>query len=84
MTTLDNNYNADLLDAMADIAHEQEEAMRESSQSDWSLVDRTDGIVEVDLLNQSIKSEWSLIEDEQGTFIGFTVTNTEEYDDQAQ
>ena len=61
MTTLDNNYNADLLDAMADIAHEQEQAMRESMQS-----------------------EWSLIEDEQGTFIGFTVTNTKEYDDQAQ
>ena len=61
MTTLDNNYNADLLDAMADIAYEQEQAMRESMQS-----------------------EWSLIEDEQGTFIGFTVTNTEEYDDQAQ
>ena len=29
MTTLDNNYNADLLDAMADIAYEQEQAMRE-------------------------------------------------------
>ena len=28
MTELDNNYNADLLDAMADIAREQEEAMR--------------------------------------------------------
>ena len=61
MTELDNNYNADLLDAMADIAYEQEQAMRES-----------------------IQSEWSLIEDEQGAFIGFTVTNTEEYDDQAQ
>lgn len=61
MTTLDNNYNADLLDAMADIAYEQEQAMRES-----------------------IQSEWSLIEDEQGAFIGFTVTNTEEYDDQTQ
>lgn len=29
MTELDNNYNADLLDAMADIAYEQEQAMRE-------------------------------------------------------
>jgi hypothetical protein len=26
---LDNNYNADLLDAMADMAYEQEQAMRE-------------------------------------------------------
>jgi hypothetical protein len=29
MTQLDNNYNADLLDAMADMAYEQEQAMRE-------------------------------------------------------
>ena len=41
MTTLDNNYNADLLDAMADIAYEQEQAMRESLQSEW------DGIEEI-------------------------------------
>jgi hypothetical protein len=51
MTQLDSNYNADLLDAMADIAYEQEQAMRESSQDDWNTVDRTDGIVSVDLLN---------------------------------
>jgi len=29
MTNLDSNYNADLLDAMADIAYQQEQAMRE-------------------------------------------------------
>ena len=29
MTNLDHNYNADLLDAMADIAYQQEQAMRE-------------------------------------------------------
>jgi hypothetical protein len=39
MTELDNNYNADLLDAMADIAYQQEQAMRESNQSDWQLVE---------------------------------------------
>jgi hypothetical protein len=39
MTELDQNYNADLLDAMADIAYEQEQAMRESNQSDWQLND---------------------------------------------
>jgi hypothetical protein len=56
-TQLDNNYNADLLDAMADMAYEQEQAMRESSQSDWTLVDRTDGITSVDLINQTV-DEW--------------------------
>jgi hypothetical protein len=39
MTALDQNYNADLLDAMADIAYEQEQAMRESNQSDWDNID---------------------------------------------
>ena len=29
-TELDNNYNADLMDAMADIFEEQQEAMRET------------------------------------------------------
>ena len=38
-TQLDQNYNADLLDAMADMAHEQEQAMRESSQTEWSLIE---------------------------------------------
>ncbi len=57
---IDEQRNADIMDAMADLAYEQEQAMRESMQS-----------------------EWSLIEDDQGTFIGFTVINSEEYDDQA-
>jgi len=39
MTQLDVNYNADLLDAMADMAHEQEQAMRESQQTEWSLIE---------------------------------------------
>ncbi len=58
----DEQRNADLLDAMADLAYEQEEAMRESNQSEWSLVE----------IN--------------GQFVGFSVTNTQEwelYDDQA-
>jgi len=38
MIQLDQNYNADLLDAMADIAYEQEQAMRESNQSDWESI----------------------------------------------
>jgi len=61
MTELDQNYNADLLDAMADIAYEQEQAMRESSQSDWHYVDRTAGIISVDLINNQV-SDWQLVE----------------------
>lgn len=38
MNNLDENYNADLLDAMADMAHQQEEAMRESNQDEWEGV----------------------------------------------
>ena len=37
-TQLDQNYNADLLDAMADMAYEQEQAMRESLQEEWEGV----------------------------------------------
>ncbi len=37
-TQLDNNYNADLLDAMADMAYEQEQAMRETDPSEWEGV----------------------------------------------
>jgi hypothetical protein len=42
---LDNNYNADLLDAMADMAAEQEQDMRESLQAEWEgvIYDDEDG-----------------------------------------
>ena len=36
---VDEQRNADYLDAMADLAHEQEEAMRESDQSEWDGID---------------------------------------------
>ena len=36
---VDEQRNADLLDAMADMAYEQEQAMRESSQDDWNYSD---------------------------------------------
>jgi len=36
---IDEQRNADLVDSMADIAHEQEQAMRESEQSEWDGVD---------------------------------------------
>jgi len=65
MDFIDEQRNADLLDAMADIAYEQEQAMRESSQSDWSSVDRTDGIIDIDLINQQ-SSQWEgVINDNQ-------------------
>lgn len=60
---LDENYNADLLDAMADMADEQEQAMRETSQSDWNYVDKTDGLVSVDLINQQVE-EWMGYDDQ--------------------
>jgi hypothetical protein len=36
---IDEQRNADMLDALADIAYEQEQAMRESEQSDWDGID---------------------------------------------
>ena len=54
---IDEQRNADMLDALADIAHEQEQAMRESEQSEWSLVDRTDGIINVDLINDYVSND---------------------------
>jgi hypothetical protein len=36
---IDEQRNADLLDAMADLAYEQEEAMRESNPQEWELYD---------------------------------------------
>ena len=36
---IDEQRNADMLDALADIAHEQEQAMRESEQSEWDGID---------------------------------------------
>lgn len=39
LQTLDENYNADLLDAMADRANELEEAMCESEPQEWEGYD---------------------------------------------
>jgi hypothetical protein len=39
MTNLDNNFNADLLDSMADIAYQQEQAMRETTEEEWEGYD---------------------------------------------
>ena len=36
---IDEQRNADWLDARADIAYEQEQAMRESMQSEWDGID---------------------------------------------
>ena len=36
---IDEQRNADMLDALADIAYEQEQAMRESEQSEWDGID---------------------------------------------
>lgn len=42
MTTLDNNYDADLLDAMADRAYELEEAMCEADQSQFKPIPQSE------------------------------------------
>ena len=39
----ENDIPSDALDAMADMAYHQEQAMRESNQSEWSLVESTQG-----------------------------------------
>jgi len=65
MNNLDQNYNADLLDAMADMAYEEEQAMRESNEDDWTLVDRTNGIVSVDLLNDNVNLFEDIIYDDE-------------------
>ena len=62
MDFIDEQRNADMLDAMSDIAYEQEQAMRESSPCDWSLVDRTDGIISIDLINEHV-SNWDGIDE---------------------
>jgi hypothetical protein len=36
---IDEQRNADYLDAMADLVYEQEQAMREAFQSEWSLIE---------------------------------------------
>jgi hypothetical protein len=54
-----NDIPSDALDAMADMAYEQEQAIRESNQSEWTLIE------------------------DNGKFIGFNVTNAEEYDDES-
>jgi hypothetical protein len=40
MNSLDQHYTADMLDALSDIADEQELAMRESEQDEWDGVDK--------------------------------------------
>ena len=39
MNFIDEQRNADMLDALSDLASEQEEAMRESEQSEWDGID---------------------------------------------
>jgi len=39
LQALDENYNADLMDAMSDIYEEQQEAIRETEPEDWEGYD---------------------------------------------
>jgi hypothetical protein len=58
---IDEQRNADLLDAMADLAYEKEEAMRESNQSEWSLVEINGQFVGFSVTNTQ---EWELYDDQ--------------------
>ena len=60
---IDEQRNADLLDAMADLAYEQEEAMRESNQSEWSLVEINGQFVGFSVTNTP-EQEWELYDDQ--------------------
>lgn len=59
---IDEQRNADLLDAMADIAHEQEQAMRESLQSEWLLIENNNKFVGFTVINQE-EDDWDGIEE---------------------
>lgn len=50
---IDEQRNADLLDAMADLVYEQEQAMRESCQSEWSLIEIDEQFVGFSVTNTS-------------------------------
>jgi hypothetical protein len=52
MTQLDPNYNADLLDSMSDLAYEQEQAMRESQITEWSLIEDNNTFVGFQVTNE--------------------------------
>ena len=52
----ENDIPSDALDAMADMAEEQYQAMTESSQSEWTMLETNE------------------------QFVGFTVTNTQEWE----
>ena len=51
----ENDIPSDALDAMADMAHEQYQAMTESSQSEWSLIEDNGNFVGFTVTNQQ---EW--------------------------
>jgi uncharacterized membrane-anchored protein YhcB (DUF1043 family) len=56
MDFIDEQRNADMLDALADIAYEIAYE-HESDQSEWLLVDRTAGIINVDLINEHVSND---------------------------
>jgi hypothetical protein len=67
MNQLDQNYNADLLDAMADMAYEQKQAMRESNQSEWTLVENNDNFIGFNVTNQESEWEGVIYDDEDAS-----------------
>ena len=47
----ENDIPSDALDAMADMAYEQEQAMRESNQSEWTLIERDGAFIGFQVIN---------------------------------
>ena len=67
MNQLDQNYNADLLDAMADMAEEQYQAMTESNQSEWSFIEHNGKFIGFSVTNQEHQSEGIVYDDEDAS-----------------
>ncbi len=63
MADLDNNYNADLMDAMADLFEEEQEAMRESCQSEWSLTEINGEFIGFSVTNPP-EEQWEAYDDQ--------------------
>jgi hypothetical protein len=47
----ENDIPSDALDAMADMAYQQEETMRESDQSEWKLVEHASKFIGFNVIN---------------------------------
>lgn len=59
-----NDIPSDALDAMADMAYEQEQAIRESNQSEWTLIEDNGKFIGFSVTNQEPEWEGVIHDDE--------------------